>query len=341
MRPTRLILAAVPALLGLAAAQAHAQLVVTPTFDSTWSLDPTAAADEATITSMLATTYDADFTNPVTVAIDFSDVNTGLGTSLTGYYGTSYSSYQSALTSVKQVANGGDGNTAFLAELPASGNPVPGNSTAGVSFTSAQGRALGLGTAGVVTVTGETGTFDSNIMLNMGLIQSDGYSLVGVAEHEIDEALGVGSALDGRADIAGTATVASVGAMDFFRYSAPGVRSFTSDSTAESYFSYNNGVTKIVYYNQQTGADYHDWASAGDGTDGAGVDGPPQVQDAFSTPNVPGNRMLGPSEFEALNDVGYNRAVAAPEPSQIAGLGLGALGVAGLAFKARRRSVKA
>jgi hypothetical protein len=230
MRPTRLILAAVPALLGLAAAQAHAQLVVTPTFDSTWSLDPTAAADEATITSMLATTYDADFTNPVTVAIDFSDVNTGLGTSLTGYYGTSYSSYQSALTSVKQVANGGDGNTAFLAELPASGNPVPGNSTAGVSFTSAQGRALGLGTAGVVTVTGETGTFDSNIMLNMGLIQSDGYSLVGVAEHEIDEALGVGSALDGRADIAGTATVASVGAMDFFRYSAPGVRSFTSDA---------------------------------------------------------------------------------------------------------------
>jgi hypothetical protein len=328
----------VPALLGLGAVPAHAQLIINATFDSSWSADATAAADETTITNDLKNLYQARYTNPVTVSLDFSDVNTGLGQSLTGIYSTDYNTYRTALTNDKQIINGGDGNTAFLANLTPGSNPVPGNSTAGVRFTSAQGRALGptlgFNTPGVVTVVGQTGTFDSQISLNMGLIQSQGYGLDAVTEHETDEALGLGSALDGRGDIAGTATVSNVGSLDFFRYSSAGTRSFTSSSSAVSYFSDNLGVTPTVYFNEITGADYHDWAS-GPGNVSGTVIGPPQVQDAFGDPG--NDPTLGSPEFKALNDVGYN-TIAAPEPSAWASLSIGALGLLGLAARRRFRN---
>ena len=179
-----------------------------------------------------------------------------------------------------------------------------------------------------------TGTFDSQISLNVGLTHSGGYSLAGVASHEINEALGLGSALDGRGDIAGTPTLSTVGSLDFFRYSdTTGTRSFTSSSAATSYFSDNRGATVISYFNQVTGADYQDWKS--NPLPGGFL---PQVQDAYSTSNSTTNLQIGPSELAALNDVGYNRSISpAPEPSQFAALGFAAFGALGLILKARKR----
>lgn len=166
-----------------------------------------------------------------------------------------------------------------------------------------------------------------------------GYSLTGVASHKINETLGLGSALDGASDVEGTASVYNVGSLDFFRYSgydtvtSTGIRSFTSDSAATSYFSDDGGKTPIVNFNQAGGgSDYHDWAT---GTT-------PQVQDAFSTPNTTANAFNGASEYQALNDVGYNRsngnpASPAPEPSEFAGLGFAALSVLGLVLRAKKR----
>ena len=106
-------------------------MIITPTYDSSWSADGTnATADEAAITNIITNTYDKDFTNPVNVTIDFSDVTTGLGESYTSYYGNSYATYRNALTADKQIIHGGDGNTGFLSNLTPT-NPVPGNSTAG------------------------------------------------------------------------------------------------------------------------------------------------------------------------------------------------------------------
>lgn len=116
---------ALPALAVLSASSAHAQLIITATFDSTWNTDVNKITDEAAINSLLASSYNANFTNPVNVAIVFSDVNTGLGSSGTGYYSKSYSSYLTHLTDTKSIAKGGDGNNAFLSNMPSSGNPAP------------------------------------------------------------------------------------------------------------------------------------------------------------------------------------------------------------------------
>ena len=345
---------ALPVLVGLSASSAHAQFLITPTFDSTWSTDLNASADEATITNLLTNTYDANFTNNVNVTIDFSNVTYGLGTSTTGVYGVDYTSYVNSLASDKSAAQGGDGNTAFLSDIPAS-SPVAGITTVGVS--SAQGRMLGYNTPGIVTITGDplaTGKYDSQVALFVGLTGPavydsngqyvrGGYSLAGVASHEIDEVLGMSSGLNSYNQGANASAPTTISGEDLFRYSAPGVRSFTNDPNVKSYYSDDGGKTVGTYFNQQAGADYQDWASHGDAVDGAGVDGPPQVQDAYSTPTTTSSTAttaLGVNEFKALNDIGYNRAnglpSAAPEPSQFASLGLAAFSVLGLILKAKK-----
>ena len=113
--------------------------------------------------------------------------------------------------------------------------------------------------------------------------------------------------------------------MDLYRYSAPGVRSFSIYYTASpySYFSIDGGNTVLSYFNQYgDGTDYGDWLSdpfpAGYG---------PQVQDAIATPGA--NPTLGVNELTALNVIGYTLAV--PEPASGTLLALGA------AFLLRRR----
>ena len=331
-----------PALAGLCASQAHANINIIPTYDPTWTTgpnqDPTAAADEATITNYINSTYNVNILNPITVNVDFSDINTGLGQSVTTYYSTDYATYRQALL------NTTPSNAAIInANLPVGTvNPVPGNATAGVDYTSAQGRAFGLFGAPTKTVAGEPGQlFDSVIGLNIGLIQSDNYSLTAVASHELNEALGLYSELDGTNppdgnDVSDPPAFGTTGALDFFRYSPGGARSFTNSGTAVSYFS-NDGTTPIVYFNQTTGADYHDWASDVDRNIPGTVVVGPQVQDAFSTPGV--SYGQGPSEVAALKDVGYNFApnsAAVPEPSSFALLSLGLLPVGLLAARKRR-----
>ncbi len=103
MRYTKLMLAA-PVLLGLSAVHAQAAgLTITANFDSTWSADANATTDEAAITSLIANVYEARYTNPITVALDFSDVNTGLGSSLTGFS-------SSRLQYLPRCLNGGQTN---------------------------------------------------------------------------------------------------------------------------------------------------------------------------------------------------------------------------------------
>jgi hypothetical protein len=115
---------------------------------------------------------------------------------------------------------------------------------------------------------------------------------------------------------------------DLYRYSAPGVRSFSIVDTTSpyAYFSINGGNTVLSYFNQTSGgSDYGDWLSdpihAGYG---------PQVQDAFGYPGP--NPALGVNELTALNVIGYNLVV--PEPASVTLL---ALGMAFLVYCHRRR----
>jgi hypothetical protein len=311
---------------------AHASLVIDPTFSSTITSDPGAAGIESAINGAIST-IEGDITSPnnINVQIYFTEVSSGLGQSTTTTDNLSYYQYYNAFAAVVSSA----AQLSALSSLgpapsgPGSGNPVNGNTT--VQVTSAEARNLGFSDPGVVTV--GSGTYDSEISLNTSITYPPGpnngsnYGLQAVANHEIDEALGIGGTGStlGNDDLTGP-----VGDLDLYRYSAPGVRSYSDvqKTTPYSYFSVNGGDTVLSYFNQTAGDDYGDWLSnpipAGFGA---------QVQDAFGEPGT--NPTLGPNELLAFNAIGYE--VIAPEPSTLLLFVSGLAIIAGAGLRKLRR----
>jgi len=120
-----------------------------------------------------------------------------------------------------------------------------------------------------------------------------------VAEHEIDEVLGLGSALP-------TPQFNAPFPEDLFRYDASGVRSFTTTATAKAFFSINGTTDLAQFDNQNDGGDFGDWQS---NPLPPGVQ--PKVQDAFATSGA--TPALG-VELTALDVIGYDRIASIPEP---------------------------
>ncbi len=187
-----------------------------------------------------------------------------MGESDTGYYALSYSNYYNAYQAVATSPNQMTA-LASLGTAPGPSTPNPVNGTSNVIITSAEGRNLGFNTPGFVTV--GSGTYDSEISLNTSITyppqpnNGSNYGLQAVANHEIDEVLGTGGA---GSTIGGTGFFAAgVGDLDLYRYTAAGVRSYSTTQTTSpySYFSINGGTTVLSYFNQTSGADYADWLS--------------------------------------------------------------------------------
>jgi hypothetical protein len=289
-----ILLAAVFCLCG--AMTAHANLVIVPTFDSTITSDPNAATIENTITNLIAF-YQASFADNITVTITFKEMTSGLGMSETYYKpGVSYSSYRSKLVARATTVNDG----IALAHLPnTTTNPVNGSSTMAIYF--ANGRALGFSG----NWNPPSGHTDSTISLNTALlnlsrasIDPSKYDLYAVTAHEIDEALGLNSALDNLSNGA-SAPAGDIGVLDLFRYDENGNRSFNTDPAAQAYFSLD-GTIWLERFNQDDQGDFHDWYSPGGQT--------AHIQDAFAQPGTTPDFNV---ELVALDVIGYHYLVPA------------------------------
>lgn len=284
----------------------RAGIIIDATFDSTIVSDPNAAQIELGIDDAIAV-LEHDIENPITVEITFSQITYGLGESYASDTTIPYSQYLYDLQN-DQTLSAND-NTAIASLLNAgstNNDPVVGKT--GITINTALYKAFG------GSLPGSDGNVDLNFsIMNLsrtGPQNTNDYDLQAIATHEMDEVLGIGGTGTSLPD-----TSDNIAPLDLFRYSSNGVRSFTADTDAKSYFSIDGGKTMLVGFNQTgRGSDYGDWAASAT----------PQVQDAYGTPGVDIN--LGTNELTALDVIGYNLATV-PEPSEFLLLGIGLLAV--------------
>lgn len=259
-------------------------LEIIPSWDSSITSDPNAAIIESTINTAIQY-YEARFADPITVMIEFQEMSTaGLeGHSSWWYYNISYSQFRAALQTHATTPN----DAIALANLP-SGTSNPVTSTSNVRVKTANLRALGFtgrnsGLPGGLD--GIIGLHTSQMNLSRDSINPGKYDLLSVAEHEINEVLGLGSSLD--------AGASDPLPEDLFRYTSAGSRTFIA-SGDDAYFSID-GVNLAARFNQDASGDYADWWTAGPH--------PAQVQDAFLTAGATPQLNV---ELLVLDVIGYN-----------------------------------
>ncbi len=270
-------------------------LVINPTFDASITGDAHAATIESTINQAIQI-YETAIADSITVNITFTEMSSGLGENLTYYVPESYSSYLSALLAHENST----ADAAALASLPAGpANPVTGGTT--IDLRTPLARALGYSDASNANI-----PMDSTISLNTSICNlsrpdsdSSKFDLLAVTLHEMDEAFGGGSALDGLAQ--GAAAPTTIQPLDLYRYSADGVRSFNTNAPTgaanQAYFSIDGGKTDLVNFNQYAGGDFGDWYSY---PYGASNPPGPQVQDAFQTQGSSPNMGIELTRLDVL-----------------------------------------
>jgi len=276
-------------------------LVINPTFDSSITGNPNAAAIESMINRAIAL-YQALFSDPITVQILFRYASTQpdgtpLATNQVGQsnfvvYGVPWFNYVGSLSSDAKTGNDNTAN-ATLPSIPITPNLLP---------SSAGGRAIGLATPPSMFADGHVGSggpYDGIVTLNSKEpVQfarppaGGNYDGQTFTEHEIDEVIGLGSYLGG------SPSNTNLRPQDLFSWSAPGTRSHSA--TGVRYFSIDKGLTNIVNFSQVPGADYGDWES----------DPCPQthpyVQNAFGCPGQSSDISATSPEGINLDVVGYD-----------------------------------
>jgi hypothetical protein len=312
-------------------------LTITPTFDGSITGNANAAQIEAGINTAIST-IEGLYGNPVTIDITFSFTpltgNTISQSTIGEGFGDTYSTYVSLLEA-DSAANPGNTVLATAIANLGSGNKGGTNTKYGGMFLSDSQNAM---------LNGASNAYTNNISINSnqpfaftGIADSSQYDLVGAVEHEIDEIMGGGGEGSTLNDLAnpsfcpGSPLCTQEGSTDLYRYSAPGVPSFTTSTSATSYFSIDGGATQIEQFNQNgngfSGGDYGDFAPPGGGSGQL-------IQNAFNYYGQDEAYTTSSPEYTMMEAIGWDPATAAaptPEPGTLILVG------AGLALAAYRR----
>ena len=212
----------------------------------------------------------------------------------------SYSAWRAAMIANATANPGNTYAVAAAASLPEN-DPI-GNGEMVVNTANA--RALGL-TAN--TAVDSTLTFSNAAVFEYdGVATSGAADFLDVAAHELDEGLGIGSALTGLLNNA-SVPPGDYAAEDYFRYSAASTRDITTSPSAIVYFSYDGGNTNLAQFNQAYSAqgdsdlDRNDWVYGDYGCPAATA----HVQDAIICDGQVVPVGIGP-EITVLNALGYD-----------------------------------
>src|SRR5262245_35601964 len=278
--------------------------VIQATFDSSITNNPNAAAIQATINRAISF-HESLFTDPITIQIRFRFSTTtpngmpfprgALAQTDLVLYPIPWSSYISALRADAKTSNDSQAN----ASLP--GTALSTN----IRPSSAGGRAVGLDTPPAMFANGSVGggPYDAIVTLNSAapfqFSRPPGpgnFDAQRSIEHEVDEAIGLGSRLGGNGN--------DLRPQDLFSWSSPGNRNISTSGTR--YFSINGGVSNIVKFNQDPNGDLGDWFSE------QCPQTHPYVQNAFGCAGQFSDISATSPEGINLDVIGYDLAQSGP-----------------------------
>ena len=281
-----------------------AGLIINPTFDSSITGNPNAAAIEAMINRAISF-HESLFSDPITIQIRFRYSTTGPdGTPLPAHAGAQ------SLFVIYQVPWGIYIN-ALRADARTSNDSVANESLPATALSpnikprSAGGRAVGLDTPPAMLANGtigQGGPYDGIVTLNSSAPyqfsrppSAGNLDAQRSTEHEVDEVIGLGSRLGHNGN--------DLHPQDLFSWSSPGVRNITTGGAR--YFSINTGATNIVSFNQNPDGDFGDWLST------ACPQAHPYVQNAFGCAGQYSDIAATSPEGVNLDVVGYDLVTAA------------------------------
>jgi hypothetical protein len=281
-----------------------AGLIINPTFDSSITGNPNAAAIEAMINRAISF-HESLFSDPITIQIRFRYSTTGpdgtrlpagaAAQSLYVIYQIPWSIYIDALRADARTSNDGVAN----ASLPATAL------SPNIKPRSAGGRAVALDTPPAMLADGtisQSGPYDGIVTLNSSVPyqfvrppSAGNLDAQRSTEHEVDEVIGLGSRLGHNGN--------DLNPQDLFSWSSPGVRNITTGGAR--YFSINSGATNIVSFNQNPDGDFGDWLST------ACPQSHPYVQNAFGCAGQYSDIAATSPEGVNLDVVGYDLVTTA------------------------------
>jgi hypothetical protein len=303
--------------LGLTATSVSA-LTINPEFSSSITGAANAASIEGAIDAAIKT-VDSLYSNTGTVGIVFTaGAGNFVALSQTYDYSESYFEYTSllGLNSIKNPAN--TTLSTAIANIETSNKPGPGGS---VLVTSADARvALGVASdtghynsSGTFVSTGGQAydgviTLNTSIPLNFTTKPVAGeYSAIAAFEAQINEILGgggQGSVLNQIPTGGSRVAYPNIGVLDLYRYSSPGMPSFSSGPGTYAYFSVDGGATDIIQFNDNPDYELGDWAL-----------GTCYVQSAVPCQGTEPAYTTSSPEFTMMESIGYDPVTATPLPS--------------------------